>query len=224
MNIKDLMRFTYETSGTRRTTVKLDSVENAIAVFKQIMTQLLPDGHKLQINRDCEKAIDTLVRWIYKIEGVEADISKGILFKGPTGTGKTFLMRAFQKFLQIDQMSITCNGRESIMSLKIIQTRVLNALNERNELVRVEQYAKSPMLCLDDIGAEKNETRNYGNYHNIVAEIFDSRDYDGLLTFGTTNLNKLSDKYDDRTISRMKGCFNIIPICGSDLRDNSKAK
>lgn len=224
MDIKEIMRFTYEMAGTRRNAVRLDSVEKAVEIFKQLMTQLLPEGHKLSVSKDCERAINTLVRWTYKVDCVDVDISKGILFKGPTGTGKTFLMRAFQKFLQIDQMSMTCNGRESLMSLKIVQTRVLNSLNERNELERVDQYAKTPMLCLDDIGAEKHETRNYGNSHNVIAEIIDARDYDGLLTFGTTNVNKLSDKYDDRTISRMQGCFNIIPILGVDLRDSKSNK
>jgi len=67
-------------------------------------------------------------------------------------------------------------------------------------------------IILDDIGKEDEFSRSYGNKVNVIEEIINIREENEMLTFGTTNIERMTDIYDDRTVSRMNKLFTPFSI------------
>lgn len=149
---------------------------------------------------------------------------KGLLIPGNFGTGKTWLMRVFQK-----------NAKQTywIRSAKEIAQAYLNSEDKKIPDEYVDLF-KNPIndasvfyqpvsgLCIDDLGSESKKN-NYGNIINVVGDLIEFR-YEkrntGLFLHATTNLsaNELSIFYGERVTSRMKEIFNFIELPGNDRR------
>lgn len=143
--------------------------------------------------------------------------TRGFLYKGPTGKGKTFLMQVFANWLKAFKCSYLSNGKEMPMNLEIVSARRIAAeyTDERDGGAQViQRYSEMPLLCIDDIAAEGREQNNFGNRLNVVNEILDRRYEKNLITFATTNLDRLTkeDGFDDRMRRRIMALFNIVSI------------
>lgn len=138
-----------------------------------------------------------------------------LVFQGPTGTGKTFLME--------------CMANELIESGEYVYyTTAFDFISEAKEyhysysdekINILKPYLESDALFIDDLGTEpllKNITLEY------LLMVINSRMREGKRTVVTTNLTppELMDKYDERIISRLfnKKSGALIKIEGSDLR------
>ncbi|MGE4289970.1 MAG: hypothetical protein AB7E36_14900 [Salinivirgaceae bacterium] len=193
--------------------------------FKLIAKILLEAQGKEYQFEPLQGAITKLIHWTYDVENNQCPPQinklKGILFKGHTGTGKTFLIETYRYWLEIDKPWYFEGGQEKRILPKIVSVKQIAgeySLPDIGGYATIQKYANYSCLCLDDIGKER-ESKNYGNAVNVVEEIIAIREEKGLLTFGTTNLEKFSELYDDRTVSRINGLFNIIPINhGQDFR------
>ena len=187
-----------ENKKTRKTPPRLESVELGVKWFRRAVEMRLFGVKTPQW--DNEKVIYEMVDWAFMMEKTEINYNKGILLKGQTGRGKTFLMEILKSMLELDDY----------MYLTIINAKKVAAEYQSGEGYKIiDKYAKCNYLVLDDIGSEAVETKSYGNALNIVEEIITEREKNNMLTFGTTNLNKLSDRYDDRIVSRMNELFNV---------------
>lgn len=158
--------------------------------------------------------IEYMLRWSY-CYGENIDFTKGFLIKGKTGRGKTFLFRAWYYFLQIDNVKFEFNGEDYkiqpvIVNVKQISGEYQNPVDGGYRII--EKYSKIKSLVIDDIGKEDEYSKNYSNSVNVVEEIINNREENNMLTFGTTNLDKLSEKYDDRTVSRMNKQFKGLSL------------
>jgi len=150
-------------------------------------------------------------------------LNKGIILCGNYGTGKTWMMKLFQK-----------NQRHCYM---IRNSKELADLYEKNGEDAIEEYLKpvknsvndsalfyQPFLglCIDDIGTD-NVKVNYGNKKNVIGDIVEKRYANGNIGTGfhcTTNLTAkgLQDFYGGRVVSRMREIFNVIELSGDDRR------
>jgi len=132
---------------------------------------------------------------------------KGIVFYGPTGSGKTHLGCAIA----------------NKMIRKGIYTRFLRSVEiPRADQDRLAELVTDniPLLVLDDIGAEKGTDRSLECLYFIV----DGRAWNGLPTIYTTNYRqsdlqaRLPGGYGERVVSRLIGHCAWVPVGGEDMR------
>lgn len=148
-------------------------------------------------------------------------LGKGLILLGNCGTGKTLLMRLFQKNKrQVFRLAnvkdiadeFSTDGAESRHVEK-----VKNPVNDAESF-----YQPFTGLCLDDLGTE-DVKMHYGNRKNVIGDLIEkrySRQNTGVFLHATTNMNlqQVTDFYGARVLSRMYEIFNFIELPGDDRR------
>ena len=191
-------------SGIKRMRFNI-MLENALKAFDKIANARLENkNQKFVMCNEVEKLLD----WLYVQHKYDTDYNKGILIKGTTGKGKTFLFDVFSDFCKIDNPQYLSNGKtRNVRPIKVNARQIASEFT-KDGWEGIEKYFSINSLFIDDIGAEQ-QSNHYGNKISAITEILDRREERNLLTFATTNYNKLSDIYDDRTVSRIASLFNI---------------
>ncbi len=216
MDLQEIKKAIQQNYGTRRVKYELpeDKLPVAVGNFVEIANEMLAAKEKTFNIKPVKQTVESLIKWAYMM-GNDLDFRKGILLKGHTGRGKTFLFRVLKYFLQIDNMYFYQNGKPVILRPVIVNVKKIAGEFQSPDMGGyqvLQKYADMSCLVLDDIGKEQEESLSFGNRMNVVEEIINIREEKGLLTFGTTNLNRMSEMYDDRTVSRMHDLFNTIAI------------
>lgn len=193
---------------------ELTNMPAAIRMFTEIANEFLKKKNRQFNPQLVDEQVRSLINWAYML-GDEMDFTKGILFKGHTGVGKTFLFKVFNYFAKIDNLIYCENGKNIPIGAKIVNVKKIAGEFQSPKdggYSVIQRYANYPCLVIDDIGKEQDESISFGNRVNVVEEIISIREEMGMLTFGTTNLEQMSDVYDDRTVSRMNFLFNVVPV------------
>lgn len=112
MDIENIIINIRQNTGVRRLKTELKSVEKAKEYFKIIADEMLSKIGKSYDMRNVEEEVALVIKWLYMIEDEKLDFSKGILLKGHTGKGKTFIFRVLQHFVRIDNISYIENAKE----------------------------------------------------------------------------------------------------------------
>lgn len=219
--IEEIIQNARQQGGIKRGVIRLEDFNTGVRVFEKIANARLADKNQQFVH--CNE-VDKLVDWLYCKSMFDTDYNKGILIKGTTGKGKTFLMDVFSDFCRLDEPQYVSFGEKRNVRPIKANARQIAIEFSNNGLEGIERYFEINSLFIDDIGAEQ-KSNFYGNKVSVITEILDRREERNLLTFGTTNCDKLTEIYDDRTVSRIASMFNIWYIENkNDYRINPNKK
>ena len=145
--------------------------------------------------------------WTQDYEPIAAWLSdnkgKGLLMSGSCGTGKTLIGSRIIPLLLYHY----CN------KLMVFQypAQKINC--------KVDEILRQKIIYIDDVGKE-NMLNSYGNKRWIFPEIVDEAERRGKMLILSTNLDAehLAEKYDDRTMDRLRSLTRLAPFTGKSLR------
>jgi hypothetical protein len=156
----------------------------------------------------------------FKAGGYSLD--KGILIMGNVGTGKTELMKFFQKNKKCCYSIKPVNdiaGEFSIYKNEIddvYSTPIEKPLNDPDVF-----FQRKIGYCFDDLGTEEIKN-DYGNKKNVMADIlmaiYSKKQFSKFHI--TTNLSseEIAERYGTRISSRLREMFNVFAMSGTDRR------
>lgn len=145
--------------------------------------------------------------WTQDYEPVAAWLSdnkgKGLLMSGSCGTGKTLIGSRIIPLL----LYRYCN------KLMVFQ------YSAREINCKVDEILRQRVVYIDDVGKE-NMLNSYGNRRWVFPEIVDEAERRGKMLILSTNLDAehLAEKYDDRTMDRLRALTRLVPFTGKSLR------
>ena len=170
----------------------------------------------LVIDAETERVIELLCMYINREQEFEEQgysFHKGIWLCGNFGTGKTQMMRAYQK---------VCNdvGFLSCVDMNMRFTKVDEFTNKVQRFEGIKAFASKfdeKEKIFDDLGEEETTVMDFGNKICVMAHIISERYKglkDGCVTHITTNLTRkqINDVYGGRIESRMNEMFNVITL------------
>lgn len=141
-----------------------------------------------------------------------------LLFYGNPGVGKTFLLNCIANELMQKGIFVVyfTAGRffDEIRKSQLASTNSFNSLCE-------EKILNSDVLILDDLGTENITDFSRSQLFSFLNEQL-GRNKPVLIS---TNLNPwdISELYSERIFSRIAGNFELLKLCGDDIRLSKKS-
>lgn len=146
--------------------------------------------------------------------------AKGLVFIGPTGTGKSHLAAAiYNELRKHEKTSVFITVPELLDRIRATY-RTQATENEDEILAAIK---KCDLLVLDDIGAERHRGEDDWATEKLFT-IFDTRYRQYLPVIGTTNCqpDELEEKLGIRTMSRVREICELVPCLGDDYRRRNR--
>ena len=136
--------------------------------------------------------------------------SPSLFFFGSTGLGKTFLSSCIANELLNKGISVVFASAVDILR------KIEDEHFSRSEGNTMDMIISAELVIMDDLGSEFQTSFTESAVYNII----NSRLNLNKPTIISTNLsrNELSDKYNERIISRLTGCYLPFSFIGKDIR------
>lgn len=157
--------------------------------------------------------------------GIQGDVNlnKGIMLAGNFGVGKTWLLKLFaqnrrQTFYIRSAKDIAADYQANgIAAFEKYLALFENPVNDPTTM-----FQKFSGLCIDDMGAE-DAKNSYGNKVNVIGDLIEQRYFNeltGHYFHVSTNMTSsgIEQFYGGRVRSRLRECFNVIELPGTDRR------
>ncbi|MGL4519334.1 MAG: hypothetical protein ACRCUJ_06580 [Phocaeicola sp.] len=196
--------------------------------FIESMHSISPD---FKIDERNRAVISALYTWVWasldRMKPGALDPSKGILFWGEVGTGKTTLLKGLQHYLATINKLVYGYANNGICieirSAAEISLRYsaegMDALNKWVDRERISH------LAIDEIGREEI-SKHFGTSCNTIQAVLQLR-YEqrhNILTLGSTNMDmndcgEFRSMYGEFILDRAKELFNIVRIGGESRRN-----
>lgn len=151
----------------------------------------------------------------------DAQKQRNLLFVGPPGTGKTYLMACVANALLEQGRSVLYTTAPDLFEIMSNYRTMLASFHP--DEIRYEQAVAmhdlvfhADLLLVDDLGTEPAAASRYADLLGII----DRRTGLGLHTMISSNADPaaLRDTYDERLLSRLMGSFAIYRFFGADVR------
>ena len=144
-------------------------------------------------------------------------LNKGLLIIGTAGTGKTHLMRNFQRNPRCFYKVIKCSEVSSQFT-----SYGRGELYKHSRCYDQNAY-KLIGKCFDDLGVEDfgiNFSDKCDTMLNVLLDLYDNARDHYFLIHATSNLTpiQLEERYGTRLASRFKEMFNVLILLGNDRR------
>lgn len=169
-------------------------------------------GRDLLFIEQTKPLITALCFFLSKDERFETELGyslkKGLLIRGISGLGKTFLAKCISK-----------NDYQPIAIISMLAIEKIIKKEGEYDLT----FKPKGIIYLDDVGTEEATVNHYGtkvNFFKNYAELFylENQTYNKLIVSTNNSFDEIEARYGFRVRSRIKDMFNIIDIDGQDLR------
>lgn len=207
---------------------KINYSDAMLAKFAEIGDKIVG---KYQMDDETIFVAKNLIKWLIGDESMQqlkesrakkpkykpGRLSKGIYITGYCGTGKSLMLKILAKFAKMVNQKFIINGKEVGLAWRKFHARELSNRFRNGE--DLGGLYTTPILQIDDLGAEPNPVQYMGNKIDLLADLLETREDKGVITLITSNLppDYLSDTYGDRLESRM-GALNYYELNGDDKR------
>lgn len=206
--------------------------EDTLSKFKDCGDKIV--GNYI-IDDDNKFVIANLIKWFFgqeflqnvagKKKTVPGRLDKGIYIAGPCGSGKTLILQVFQEFARNFKQKFIINSKEiGTMWATYNAHELVNRFRNGDDL---RSLYSTPIIHIDDLGAESNVAQYMGNKINVLAEILEVRSDKGVMTLITSNIKPyddknecVEDKYGERLASRLNE-LNYFSLVGDDKRKSN---
>lgn len=143
--------------------------------------------------------------------------TKNLLFTGKTGVGKTFICNCIA--YELIEKGFTVLYLSAPVLFNILNEHKFNFNKNPNSEQIYNNVFNVELLIIDDLGTELNNSSKYTN----LLSILNARENNGKnikRTIISTNVEvkNLYKFYDERTVSRIIGSFEIVLFLGEDIR------
>ena len=165
--------------------------------------------------------LESVAKWL-----VGQSYKTGLWLCGLGGTGKTTLVSAIQKLVNSLSILDPIMGSPShtvYAGLVVVSARKLCHLYV-NEYVTFQRYQRTALLAIDDLGAEAEKIRHYGQECDPIGVLLGFRYENRLFTVVTTNLpnDEIRGRYGDRTADRVNQMMHVVSMPEKNFRDDSQ--
>lgn len=141
----------------------------------------------------------------------------GLVICGQVGNGKSTMVRAIANLLNRYRIPMP-NDNDKYWQLVIRSSKdVAKSINADKDFTKLCNY---PLLAIDDLGTEPDESKVYGTVYRPLEYLLEER-YDRMLyTIITTNLlpSKIKDIYGPRVASRFNEMMILVEFDNPDYR------
>lgn len=179
--------------------------------FAEFRLDYYPESIKVKGNTvSCRDKMADIVKFCMDYAKNFTSDSPGLFMIGATGLGKTFLSCCIAQELINKGCSVAFDSVQNY--LRAIEKEHFG----RAEGDTLELILKADLLILDDLGSEFETSFSTSVIYNII----NTRCNEGRPTIISTNipLQKLTERYDDRIVSRLTGNFKPLRFFGEDIR------
>lgn len=150
---------------------------------------------------------------------IKGRLAKGIYIAGNTGSGKSLAMNILKSLYRLNPIYTP-----EKVALKWESGRADEITDYFLSSGELESYKKAPLLCIQDLGSEPNETLYMGNRVKVLQSIIEYRGDIRTVTMVTSNIpmghSDLKARYGERATSRMMEMMNYLVLTGKDRRQN----
>jgi len=96
---------------------------------------------------------------------------------------------------------------------------IVNTITATDLNYKFDEFKQYKIISIDDLGTE-SVGNDYGTKRFYTQEMIDEAERKQKLLILSTNLNEqeLKDKYDDRTIDRLRSLTKVVIFNGESLR------
>lgn len=174
------------------------------------LIQVTKPSAKFEISERNKPIIEGLFWWFFNDPRSCYDLNKGIMIKGGKGTGKTTLVKSFQRLFKSLHQSF---------AFQTAQTIALDFASNGE----VDFWLRDKTMAIDEIGREE-KAKYFGNGLSVIGYILHERysiwQSKGITTIVTTNLDsdEIEDMYGEIIRDRCKEMFNHIVLDGDSRR------
>jgi DNA replication protein DnaC len=162
-----------------------------------------------------KKALNKAMEYVERFN----DSSRGLLFLGPCGTGKTHLAVAITKALIQKAVEVAFVTVAELLSSLRATYDDTSRISEQNIL---DHMGKVPMLVLDDLGAEKVTDWTKDRLYLIVDRRY--REARPIIVTTNCDVKELEDHVGMRVFSRLHEMCEGVPMRGQDRRKLRRAQ
>ena len=138
-------------------------------------------------------------------------VTNPVMLKGPTGSGKTHLMRAFENFLLEKEPS----KKIRFVSAESFTNEFIDSIKNKTNREFKEKYRKLDAIFIDDFNYLRNKTATQEELFYTISELLDKK---AVVCFGITTPFSLKEGFSDRFIRLIKGIQIDMPYPGFETK------